>query len=243
MFNETDLRHDRLAVRLSVIISRLMAGESLSIKSLAAEFGVSERTLQRDFLQRLAHLDITSDRGCYRLRGEQQPDRSPAAQSFIRNTGIEHIIPAKDNSLLHILSDESSASPCLIWHAPLNTHAALPEFFSRLVRAISQQVSIVIMVDGRRHDGLEPYRLIHFRTEWYLVACRQGSLRVFALTGISSVTLSGRRFTRREDICYFTAGERFISALPHFPLISDVLRTFETGRYPPGAESPLQDAK
>ena len=49
-------RHDRLAVRLSLIISRLMAGESLSLKTLSDEFGVTERTLQRDFHQRLVHL-------------------------------------------------------------------------------------------------------------------------------------------------------------------------------------------
>uniref|UniRef100_UPI00202CB457 HTH domain-containing protein n=1 Tax=Escherichia coli TaxID=562 RepID=UPI00202CB457 len=51
-------RHDRLAVRLSLIISRLMAGESLSLKTLSDEFGVTERTLQRDFHQRLVHLDL-----------------------------------------------------------------------------------------------------------------------------------------------------------------------------------------
>ena len=44
--------NDRLSVRLSVIISRLLAGESLELKALVNEFGVSERTLQRDFQQR-----------------------------------------------------------------------------------------------------------------------------------------------------------------------------------------------
>ena len=39
-------RHDRLAVRLSLIISRLMTGESLSLKTLSDEFGVTERTLR-----------------------------------------------------------------------------------------------------------------------------------------------------------------------------------------------------
>ena len=50
-------RHDRLALRLSVIISRLLAGESLSLKALSGEFGVSERTLRRDSSKRLLHLD------------------------------------------------------------------------------------------------------------------------------------------------------------------------------------------
>lgn len=58
-------RHDRLAVRLSLIISRLMAGESLSLKTLSDEFGVTERTLQRDFHQRLVHLDLEYRNGRY----------------------------------------------------------------------------------------------------------------------------------------------------------------------------------
>lgn len=70
-------RHDRLALRLSVIISRLLAGESLSLKSLSDEFGVSERTLRRDFSQRLLHLDLTGDNGCWRLRTNPLRDHTP----------------------------------------------------------------------------------------------------------------------------------------------------------------------
>ena len=70
-------RHDRLALRLSVIISRLLAGESLSLKALSGEFGVSERTLRRDFSQRLLHLDLTGDNGCWRLRTNQMRDHTP----------------------------------------------------------------------------------------------------------------------------------------------------------------------
>jgi len=63
----SDSRHDRMAVRLSVIISRLLSGETLVLKSLSEEFGVSERTLRRDLHQRLIHLDIRNDDGVYRL--------------------------------------------------------------------------------------------------------------------------------------------------------------------------------
>lgn len=34
----SDSRHDRMAVRLSVIISRLLSGETLVLKSLSEEF-------------------------------------------------------------------------------------------------------------------------------------------------------------------------------------------------------------
>lgn len=226
MLNISDSRHDRLAVRLSVVISRLMAGESLSIQSLADEFGVSERTLQRDFHQRLGHLDIIQDNGCYRLSSDLHPDLSPVTLSFIRNTGIARIIPADDRELMNLLVGSSDPSPCFIWHSPLKPHVALPEFFTRLVRAISEQVHISVLIDGQRHDGLAPYRLIHFGDEWYLVVSQRGEIRVFALSTVGAITLSHMHFTRREDISYLTAGEGFIAALPHFSLISDVINTF-----------------
>lgn len=43
----TERRYDRLAVRLSLIISRLVAGETLDMQKLATEFDVSVRTLYR----------------------------------------------------------------------------------------------------------------------------------------------------------------------------------------------------
>lgn len=74
-------RHDRLAVRLSLIISRL--GESLSLKTLSDEFGVTERTLQRDFHQRLVHLDLEYRNGRYSLRRQSSPGAIPEMLSFI----------------------------------------------------------------------------------------------------------------------------------------------------------------
>lgn len=93
-------RHDRLALRLSVIISRLLAGESLSLKSLSDEFGVSERTLRRDFSQRLLHLDLTGDNGCWRLRTNPMRNHTPGALAFARNTGIARLIPSQSRQLM-----------------------------------------------------------------------------------------------------------------------------------------------
>ncbi|VVY29284.1 DeoR-like helix-turn-helix domain [Escherichia coli] len=60
---QAERRHDRLAVRLSLIISRLVAGETLSVRKLAAEFGVSVHTLRRDFRERLMYLDLEYQSG------------------------------------------------------------------------------------------------------------------------------------------------------------------------------------
>ena len=71
--SQSERRHERLAVRLSLIISRLVAGETLAIQTLAAEFGVSVRTLRRDFRERLAYLDTEFRNGqCRLLSGSRQ---------------------------------------------------------------------------------------------------------------------------------------------------------------------------
>ena len=71
--SQTEHRHERLAVRLSLIISRLVAGETLDMALLATEFGVSIRTLRRDFRERLMYLDLEyRDGTCRLLSGNHQ---------------------------------------------------------------------------------------------------------------------------------------------------------------------------
>ena len=105
-------RHDRPAVRLSLIISRLMAGESLSLKTLSDEFGVTERTLQRDFHQRLVP-DLEYRNGRYSLRRQSSPGAIPEMLSFIQNTGIARILPLRNGRLITCLTDNRSPSPAL----------------------------------------------------------------------------------------------------------------------------------
>ena len=49
---------DTIAYRLSAILQRLNAGETLVIKRLADEFGVTERTVRRDLNERFNFLGL-----------------------------------------------------------------------------------------------------------------------------------------------------------------------------------------
>lgn len=222
---DEEARYDRLAVRLSVIISRLMSGETLSLQTLSGEFGVSIRTLRRDLHQRLVHLDIIVENGTYRLSESAARDHSPGAVSFARSTGIARIIPSQNRQLMHLLMNETGTSPCFIWHdsPPAWTHA---DSFHRLAEAIHHHQVVSLLVGGVRYDEQEPYRLIYRHQHWYLVVCCRGSLRVFQLEEIISASLSEQTFRRRGEISSLITEEGFISALPHFRFISDVIHTF-----------------
>ena len=65
-------QHDRMASRLAIIISRLLMGERLSIAVLSQEFRISERTLRRDFRERLSCLELTYQQGCWSLAHQHE---------------------------------------------------------------------------------------------------------------------------------------------------------------------------
>ncbi|CVF69886.1 helix-turn-helix transcriptional regulator [Serratia marcescens] len=218
-------RHDRLALRLSVIISRLLAGESLSLKALSDEFGVSERTLRRDFHQRLLHLDLTGDNGTWRLRTNPMRDYTPGALAFARNTGIARLIPSQSRRLMQLLMDENGTSPCLIGHMH-QPGGILPDCFQRLAEGIYHHRLVSLLVKGIRHDHLEPYRLIFSQACWFLVASQYGAIRVFRVEEVTSVSLSERSFHRRSETSALIVDSDFINALPHFHFISNVIHTF-----------------
>lgn len=218
-------RHDRLALRLSVIISRLLAGESLSMKALSGEFGVSERTLRRDFHQRLLHLDITSNNGNWRLSTNPMRDHTPGALAFARNTGIARLIPSQSRQLMQLLMDENGTSPCLIGHVQQQS-GILPDCFQRLAEGIYHHRMVCLLVKGIRHDNLEPYRLIYSHSHWYLVTCQRGAIQVFRLEDVTAVSLSEHYFHRRSETAALIMDEEFVNALPHFHFISNVIHTF-----------------
>lgn len=50
--------YDKILTRLTIILSRLYQAEQLKPSDLAKEFNVSDRTIQRDFKERLIHFPI-----------------------------------------------------------------------------------------------------------------------------------------------------------------------------------------
>ncbi|EOV9005386.1 TPA: helix-turn-helix transcriptional regulator [Enterobacter hormaechei] len=218
-------RYDRLAVRLSVIISRLLTGESLTLKTLADETGVSERTLQRDFQQRLLHLNIEHSGGQYRLARRQEREPVPNTFAFIRNTGISRIIPAHNRRLIRLLTGASGVSPCIIGHSAQTPAITQSASFLQLAEAIRNNRTVTLLVNGLCHEAIAPRRLIFQGGHWFLVTTHARKLQVFRAEEINAVTVLETSFRRKPELDALTASEEFISALPHFRFISDVIKT------------------
>lgn len=59
--------HDKIALRLAMILQKLNQGETLYETELAQEFNVSLRTIQRDMRDRLIFLPFINNQKGYRL--------------------------------------------------------------------------------------------------------------------------------------------------------------------------------
>lgn len=222
--SEDSMRHDSLAVRLTLIISRLLMGESLSINALAQEFNVSTHTLRQDFNQRLIYFDIEHREGIYRLVQSLPEHRTDAdIIHFARVTHMAQFFPGLDSKLLSILLKKSEGSPYVVYHAPPKNMPTLFGGFYRITQAIMDSVHISLNEQGVQYHHLAPYRLIYYEGYWYLVGEYNLSIQVFLLFHITDVTLSRKRFVKKTAISELTMEVDFIMSLPHFQFVRNLL--------------------
>ncbi len=223
---QAERRHDRLAVRLSLIISRLVAGETLSVRKLAAEFGVSVRTLRRDFRERLMYLDLEYQSGYCRLRtAGSETQMVPDVLIFAHRSGMAGLFPGFDRRLVNalLMCDES---PCVIAPAsPVPSPSGALSFW-RLIQAITGRRRVTLIAEEQRCERLAPCRLLIHQQAWYLVAEHDGHIAVFTLDEIHLVQPLQETFRRNDSLCRLVEDPGFIQSLPHFRFIQQSLLTF-----------------
>ncbi|MFU0883323.1 WYL domain-containing protein [Kluyvera cryocrescens] len=224
---QAERRYDRLGVRLSLIINRLIAGETLYFRSLAAEFGVSTRTLRRDFRERLMYLDLEYHKGsCRLLTGDNVIRRDHVALAFARQSGVAELFPGLDNRLVNTLLESGNEAPFLVWQPAILTSDTSRGVFYRLTTAITGHRRITLLAEGQRCEQLAPYRLISLEGCWYLAGEAQGRVTIFPLSDIRAVTVSSDAYIRDEEINSLISCNDFITALPHFRFINEVTSIF-----------------
>ncbi|MEA3941133.1 WYL domain-containing protein [Enterobacter ludwigii] len=222
-------QHDRMASRLAIIISRLLMGEQLSVRALSLEFQVSERTLRRDFRERLSCLELSYRQGSWSLAHPHYGTyTSREILHFARVTSLEQLFPAMDNKLIAVLTDSSIPSPYIVWLSPPGCKPTPFGGFWRITQAILDRTLLDLTVDTEQYSWFAPYRLIYFENSWYVVGEYHQQTHVFRLESITDVCLTKRQFLRRRNIDALTADPLFISSLPHFQYLRKVLTDTET---------------
>ena len=181
-----DSTHERLADRLANILTKLNMGYQLSIKELASEFGVSTRTISRDFDRLNTYLPLLQDNENkrYYLESNYLGKIAPKdIRNFAQLSGVSHLYPSLDMSFLRELLDSRSHQIYSAKGYSFEDASQFKELFKVIGKAIQEHRQIGFVYKGEPRL-VQPYRLIHHHGSWYLAAVRKDQLRTYRISHI-----------------------------------------------------------
>jgi predicted DNA-binding transcriptional regulator YafY len=170
--------YDKILTRLTVILSKLYQGEELSAKELSEEFGVSLRTIQRDFKERLLHFPIFYENKHWKMDSNFKIDKSLSLketivldilEDFSKSLGDDFY--SQSSTILHKLKNRKY-SPIF---TKLNMEDISDEFDSMIAyeEAMLSKNSIKIKYTTDKKISevkINPIKIVNFEGLWYIVA-------------------------------------------------------------------------
>lgn len=215
------MRADRLLALLLLLQNR----GQLTAQTLAAELGVSRRTILRDVeALSLAGVPIYASGGHgggialdeqyrTRLTGLHTPEVQALFvsqnQTVLQDVGLSAAsqqlllkllgsLPAAHRATVDHIRQRLMIDPTWWWH-----DADTPPFWDELQAAVYTDRRIAVTYE--HYDGtrvtrtLSPYSLVNKSSHWYLVAEREGELRTYRVVRIHALQLLAETFVRRPD--------------------------------------------
>ena len=189
----------KLTGRISEIIRRLYAGESLQRDALVAEFSVSERTIFRDLKRLDQWLDPDTSAG-YRLRPDLQQKLQPKhVQALITLLDMQALFPS------HMLEQitrnlDTPGNPSYLFRGPNSeVEGVNRQDFAQLDQAIQSHHVCQLRYRGQARQ-VQPYRLINQQGVWYAAVADAGQLKAFALSQCSHVLVTDEVFAVDEAL-------------------------------------------
>lgn len=179
---------EKLAQRLSHIISRLHQGDILEKRQLAQDLQVNVRTIERDLGERLYGIAEQNADGCWQLVSTSRSSiPSKHLHGYARMSGTEHLFP--DNSLDYLLGQLEIPEQQRTTHVQAIAHEDLrarTEVFFQLQTAIEQKNPCHFEYKDKART-VQPYKLIHKNGVWYLAAEEGAKLKNFSIALIKGL--------------------------------------------------------
>jgi predicted DNA-binding transcriptional regulator YafY len=197
--------YDKTLSRLHTILKRLNEGEALSVSELSKEFGVSPRTIQRDFNERLVNLYPIEKQGKlwvmkqgYKLEKTRDLEDElilDVLEKFTESIGGEFY--TKAHKLLSKLKNDD--------FNPIYTKLNIEDITSKLdiIKVIEEAIKHKKKINAKYnyHDILiSPLKIVNFEGFWYLVALDDDVLKKYYLNNISDIKISKEEFCFDEEL-------------------------------------------
>ena len=201
----TSGNHETLVYRLAKILMKLNQGERLDPQSLADEFGVNLRTIQRDLNHRFGYLPIERAGGRYHLLPAFLGKLTTRdIERFAGLAGVQGLFPSLSDDFLRDIFDYRIQSALLVKGHSYEDLRGKEQLFRDLEKAIvaRQHVSIDYAKDGvsKSYRIICPYKLINNKGIWYLVALDADKLKTFSFSKIARMRAMETTFEREPAI-------------------------------------------
>ena len=196
--------YDKILTRLTIILSRLNDGEALSVTELAKEFNVSERTIQRDFNERLVSFPVYQDKKKWKMQEGYKLEKSVSIEDAVVLDIMEKLIEGAGRKFSmkaeHLLSKikNQTFNP---FYAKLDMEDIGDKLkeVQQLEGAIRnrQQIQCVYdFEDFSRTIDLKPLKIANYEGFWYLIAldARNDMLKKYYLKNIRQITIKEKTF-------------------------------------------------
>lgn len=196
--------YDKILFRLLSIVRRLSEGEILKKESLAEEFNVSSKTIQRDFNERLAVLfPIHKVGNGWKMMDGFALEKTHSFEDVLIldilktvSTGFGSQFANKAESLLSKLTDFTPSA--FYTRVSFEDVSKLTKLFDILEHAINDSV-LVQFVHDSKYRYVKPYRIVNFDGYWYLLAedIIHGKVKTFHIARMSNV-LATKEFFQKD---------------------------------------------
>ncbi len=178
--------HDKLATRLSLILTKLNNGEKLNTKSLSKEFGVSIRTIQRDINERFSYIPIEKNGDDYSLASYALGKLSfRDIKSFATLCGIKSLYPELTDGFIADILNEKLNKAYLIKNHSFEDISYKQNEFEKISAAIVKN-SPISFEFNKIIRVVNPYKLINNNGIWYLLAEEDEKLKTFTFSKIKN---------------------------------------------------------
>lgn len=179
--------HDTLVFRLAQMLVKLNQGENLDPRSLAGEFGVNLRTVQRDLNVRFAYLPLQKTKGSYHLDPTFLGKLSTRdVERFASLAGVRGLFPSLSDDFLRDIFDSRMQTALLVKGHHYEDLAGKESVFRLLEQAIvaRRHVTFDYSKDGgiKSYAGVAPYKLINQKGIWYLAGRDGDKIKTFSFT-------------------------------------------------------------
>ncbi len=201
--------YDKILTRLVTILSRLDHGEALSVKELAKEFGVSERTIRRDLNERLSAFPLYQENRKWKMDEDFRLQKVTTLEDRLvldilqkLGEGLGGVFAQKSRTLLSRLKNGTpDALYTKLYFEDIAHKMKELEILEEAIGA-KRQVSFFYENRARQVSAVVamPLKIVNFEGYWYLLALHEGNLRKYYLKNISSLQVLEQEFVSGIDI-------------------------------------------